>query len=291
MCELKSGILSLNKLAYIIHTPKNVIIDICQNGLMNYDPYIKHELKSNGKIKERTIDNPTHRLKIVQKRVNKYILSPMCLSLPNSMHGSLKGRSIKTNAAPHVGSAEILCLDLKDCFPSINASRVYKFYINEVGCSPKVAKVLTKITTYRNKLPQGACTSSSLCNLILAPMILELESIALKNNTPLSHYVDDITFSSMERGTLKKILPEVLEIISSHGYRINWKKLKITQNNNSMKVTDLTVNSKISPGRKYIRRLQRDISTSNNKKSVDGRINFVNSINENIGRKLQERNS
>ena len=58
-----------------------------------------------------------------------------------------------------------------------------------------------------------------------------------------------------------------------------------------MKVTGLTVNSKISPGRKYVRRLQRDILTSNNKKSVEGRINFVNSINENIGRKLQERNN
>ena len=50
-----------------------------------------------------------HRLKSLLDRVE----------LPDSLHGGIKGRSPKTNAACHVGKSAVSNFDIEDFFPSV----------------------------------------------------------------------------------------------------------------------------------------------------------------------------
>src|SRR5262245_35644050 len=66
---------------------------------------------------ERLIHAPKRRLKGVLRALDRLLVA----KLPKSehAHGFVKGRSIASNAAPHVGKAVVVHFDLKDCFPTI----------------------------------------------------------------------------------------------------------------------------------------------------------------------------
>ena len=65
----------------------------------------------------RVILAPKRRLKQLQRRVLDLLVRKLPVS--EHAHGFQRGRSIATSAAPHVGRAVILSLDLKDFFPSV----------------------------------------------------------------------------------------------------------------------------------------------------------------------------
>ena len=66
----------------------------------------------------------------------------------------------------------------------------------EKGFSPDVASVITKLTTFKGHLPQGAPTSTTLANLVFLPTGLKLNEIAKQHNLRFTIFVDDVTFSS-----------------------------------------------------------------------------------------------
>ncbi len=55
---------------------------------------------------------------------------------------------------------------LKKFYDNIKKERVYLIYSQFFNFPHEVSELLTKLTTYKNKVPQGACTSSYLANLI-----------------------------------------------------------------------------------------------------------------------------
>ena len=61
-------------------------------------------------------------------------------------HGFVAQRSIVTNAAPHVGRAVVVNMDLRDFFPSVTFRRV-KGLFHRVGYSEQVATVLALLCT------------------------------------------------------------------------------------------------------------------------------------------------
>ena len=80
--------------------------------------------KQSGNI--RLIEAPKPRLKELQRQVLSRILE----SVPPhaSVHGFLKGHSIKTFAAPHLGRRMILRMDLRDFFPSFSGAKIQSFF-------------------------------------------------------------------------------------------------------------------------------------------------------------------
>lgn len=65
---------------------------------------------------ERIIHAPKRRLKAVLRKLNALVLKKLPVS--DAAHGFVSGRSIATNARPHVGKAVVMRFDIKDCFPS-----------------------------------------------------------------------------------------------------------------------------------------------------------------------------
>lgn len=280
------SILSVNKLAFKIGISRQVLEDVARNKTSHYKPFVKSEVKKDGSIKERKIDNPDRAIRQIQKRINKTILQPYCNKLPPYTTGSIKSRSIKDNAAPHVGKQAVLAIDITNCFPSINSSNVYAVYKNVFHCSPPVASLLTKLTTYGDRIPQGAPTSPGLCNIILEPLAAKLNKIADNNNLSFTQYVDDLTFSGSE-DSLLKIKSSVMSEIQKSGFQINIKKLQMFRANERMAITGLVVNRTLGVGRKYVREVQRDILRKKVSTAiVKGKIAYIGSVSKSRAKKL-----
>ena len=88
---------------------------------------------------ERLIHAPKRRLKEVLRKLDRLLVR----KLPKSehAHGFVRGRSIASNAAPHVGKAVVLRFDIKNCFPTIHYGRVRGLLI-ALGYSYPVAASL-----------------------------------------------------------------------------------------------------------------------------------------------------
>ena len=87
----------------------------------------------------RLIEAPKLRLKELQRQILTRILEKVPAHL--AAHGFVKGRSIKTFVAPHVGQRVVLRMDLQNFFPSFRAARVQTFF-RTLGYPESVADVL-----------------------------------------------------------------------------------------------------------------------------------------------------
>lgn len=279
-------ILSLNKLAFRIGISRNVLEIVAESKSEHYRPFTVTEKKRDGRTKERVIDNPDKTIRKIQQKINKKLLVEACAQLPSYTTGSIRKRSTYNNALPHTGKNAILLIDISDCFPSIGSSKVYKVYKSLLGCSPPVANLLTKLTTYGDRLPQGAPTSPSLCNLALSPLSKKLDRLATSNGLAFTQYIDDLTFSG-NYATLSAVKNEIIDTIQKSGFKINRKKLKLIKNKGCMKVTGLVVNQKVAIGRRYLRKVQREImNRKSSEPKLKGKISYVQSISKSQAKKL-----
>jgi len=215
-----------NRLAYLIGSDiieLNYIID-------NIDRYYseRKELKvdvngkpkiKNGNQQYRTINPSKGRLKEIQLLIKTNILSNF--TFPFNIQGSVKGKDNISNAKIHQGKKFHLCTDLSNFFPTVTSNLVFKTF-RLLTFSNDVSRLLTQLTTYKYKLPQGTPTSPCIANLVFSPYDKELIKICEKNNIFYSRYVDDLTFSSPS--DFKDLIDELLEVIHKSPFKINHKK-------------------------------------------------------------------
>lgn len=196
-----------------------------------------------GEYWSRTINPPKDELKAIQKRINAYLVDN--INLPSYAYGGIKGKDNILNARMHKGQKYIFQTDLKDCFPYITHKKVYAMFVRN-GFSPDVASLLTKLTTYKGHLPQGAPTSTTIANLVFAPAGLGILAIAEREGLRFTTFVDDVTISSQR--DFKFVIPEIMDIIVSHGFKISLGKTTyksgitvvtgVEMRNNSLSPTD-----------------------------------------------------
>src|SRR5439155_5891065 len=112
---------------WLLLTPRELewFADLKGLGYKKNRPRLRHYhyrvlAKRSGAV--RLIEAPKARLKAMQRQILAGILE----KIPHhpAAHGFLKGRSIKTFLAPHVGQRVVLRMDLQDFFPSFGAARI-----------------------------------------------------------------------------------------------------------------------------------------------------------------------
>lgn len=225
---------STKHLAYALKVDFKEIQSIIQNIdkyyrekiIIKLDKFGNPKLDNNGIPKQRIINPSINRLKVIQKRIQKNIL--LKIEIPNYAFGAVKGKDNVDNAKKHQGKKFKFTTDLKDFFPSITNKAVNEMFINQ-GFSHQVSGILTKLTTYKGKIPQGAPTSSTLANLVFMKTGNDLFEYAQKYNMTFTSFVDDMTFSSAT--DFKENVPEILEIITRE-YKISHKKTNYSRNPN-----------------------------------------------------------
>ena len=172
--------------------------------------------KTGGK---RTINVPNRSLEICQKYIKEKILDNVVLH--SSAHGFANNKSIITNAKEHINNEMILNIDLKDFFPSISRKKVFYVFNKICGYDNSLSHCLTNLVMYKNGLPQGACTSPIISNIVTFKLDLRLKKLSDKLGINYSRYADDITFSGDKNTINSKFLFFVKSIINECGYQIN----------------------------------------------------------------------
>jgi hypothetical protein len=225
--------------------------EIADHAGRNYRPF---DLRKPGSKKWRHIDNPTEPLKGLQHRILRRVLSRH--ALPGTILGAVPGRSIRDNALAHVGQPVLVTLDLSDCFPSISHQEVHETFRGTLACGRHVAAVLTKLTTFQSRLPQGAPSSPTLANLVLLPMHNEVLGMAHEMGLACTSFVDDIAISGP---SAREAIEPVIRIIQRYGYAVNQAKKKVMAANSRQVLTGTVVNRTVSAGREKITRIRQRI--------------------------------
>jgi retron-type reverse transcriptase len=118
--------------------------------------------------------------------------------------------------------------------------------------SDSTARLLTKLTTVNDHLPQGCPASNGIANLVLLPLAIELNELCATHNLRVSIYVDDVTISGPNA---RGILPEVIGLVRSHGFRVSSRKVAVMPRSARQEVTGNVVNRRLSNGSTKLRRL------------------------------------
>lgn len=214
---------------------------------------------------ERVISAPVRGLKSILFSLNT-MLQALYEPSPYAM-GFAPGRSVVDNAKKHIGQRYLYNIDLKDFFPSIDKSRVWKrLTLPPFNFDSKIADIIAGLCTMhieengkdRFVLPQGAPTSPILTNAICDTLDRRLAAVARRFGLRYSRYADDITFSSMhyvysENGAFITALKDV---IASQNFTINEKKSRLQILGKRQEVTGIIVSDKINVSRKYAREIK-----------------------------------
>lgn len=280
--------------------------------------YIRFSVaKKSGGVRE--LASPHRDLAKAQRWIFQNILQ--ALKMHDAAHGFVRGRSIMTNAAQHVGQHTLVNADLKDFFPTITFPRVYGAFM-QVGYSPAAATILALLCTeaprrkveYAGRtfyvatgsraLPQGACTSPALSNLIARRLDSRLAGIAAKLGWRYTRYADDLSFSAEGDAEPGKktgyLLARVRHISQDEGFAVNEKKTRVLKQSTAMSVTGIVVNRRAGVRRREVRRLrailhnakkqglasQNRANESNFASRLQGRIAFVQMVNAKQGEVL-----
>lgn len=204
---------------------------------------------------KRTILAPYPALLECQQWINKNIL--INVETHDISHGFTKGKSILTNAIPHLNKKCLLKIDLKDFFPSITINRVINVF-KRLGYPDNISIYLAKLCTHKNRLPQGAATSPQLSNIISYYMDCRLMELANSLNLDCTRYADDITFSGQY--IHHTFINLVDKIVTECGFTINSSKTRLSYESSRKIVTGISVvGEKIKIPRAYKRKLRQDI--------------------------------
>ncbi len=230
----------------------------------------------------RLIEAPKPRLKELQRRILAGILDN--IPAHSAGHGFIKGRSIKTFAAPHVGRRVVLRMDLKDFFASISGARIQALF-RTAGYPEPVADLLGGICTnaaparlwkavgegvdpamlrdarqlYRRPhLPQGAPTSPALANLCAYRFDCRLNGLAASAGAVYTRYADDLAFSGDEEfeNCVERFAAQAAAILVEEGFTVHHRKTRIMRRGVRQYLAGLVINERMNVVRDDFDRLK-----------------------------------
>lgn len=222
----------------------------------------------------RLLEAPKPRLKAIQRR----LLHELLVHVPahDAAHGFRAGRDIVSFAAPHVGRALVLKLDLRDFFPSIRSSTILSIFLTAgypepvagalaglcvntapspvvLGCplpgtdAASVDRRFRLRALYRSPhLAQGAPTSPALANLALHRLDRRLAALAKASGAGYTRYADDLVFSGDEgfARRARRFYLAVVRVVRAEGYAPNDEKTRFLSRATRQTVAGLVVNER-----------------------------------------------
>lgn len=262
----------------------------------------------------RLISAPMPRLKKAQHYILENILNKV--ETHSKAHGCVIGKSILSNAEPHVNKAVVINQDLKNFFPSITYNRI-KGVFKSFGYSEQIAVIFALLCSEpkildisllgenyfaqrgNRFLPQGSPCSPAITNVLCRNMDYRLEGLAKKYGFNYSRYVDDITFSGgyEQFSNITAVLKYSKKIVESENFVLHAGKLRIMKRHQKQEVTGVIVNEKPNVNKKSLKRFRALLyqiekdgiqgktwnGGNNVLAEIDGFANFIYQINKEKG--------
>lgn len=242
-----------------------------ERGADTTDHYTRFAIPKRGGGR-RLISTPKPAMRAAQQWVRANVLVP----LPVSGYAAAfrPGKSIADNARLHSGKSCVIRLDLRDFFGTVTFHRIRGFF-ESLGYNPGVATVLALICTDAPRsrvtldgqtslvivgdrsLPQGACTSPDLANLITAGLDARIGGLARKFGYTYSRYADDLVLSTENEEVFAAgVISAVTRVCREEGFQVNQRKTRIMRAPNRQLVTGLLVNDGVRLTRTDLRKVR-----------------------------------
>lgn len=302
-------IASVDALAKTLGVSKPILVSIASKIDSSYTEFV---IDSKGK--DRTVYDPKFILKKLQKRINSRIFEKV--DFPCYLHGGIRDEKQKRdyveNAKAHASKKPktLINLDIKSFYDNIKHSKVFDVYKYFFKFPDDVCTILTTLTTYRNKVPQGACTSSYLANLVFFNSEYSVVSSLRMKGITYTRLLDDVTLSSSNELTDDEValyIKSIHSMFSKYGLKFNRNKIKIENiktKKHGFQVTGLWVGQQTPKTtrdeRRYIRLLVRVCENEYSKEmynenyhslwnKVSGLVAKLNRLNQSNHKALRER--
>jgi RNA-directed DNA polymerase len=242
-----------------------------ERGADTTDHYTRFAIPKRGGGR-RLISTP----KPVMRAAQQWVRTNVLVRLPVSDHAAAfrPGKSIADNARLHSGKSCVIRLDLRDFFGTVTFPRIRGFF-ESLGYNPGVATVLALICTDAPRsrvtldgqtslvivgdrsLPQGACTSPDLANLITAGLDARIGGLARKFGYTYTRYADDLVLSTENEEVFAAgVISAVSRVCREEGFQVNHRKTRIMRVPNRQLVTGLLVNDGVRLTRSDLRRIR-----------------------------------
>ncbi|HGK6526374.1 reverse transcriptase family protein [Pseudomonas aeruginosa] len=246
-------IYSLRALSLFLGEPAETLLRLSKNADHMYR--LVPQKKKDGSLRE-TFDAYES-----LKRVQKKLVSRMFgrVRFPAYLHGGIRDfnspRSIFSNAGVHAGAKTVVLQDIEDFFPSIRFEYVYSIYQGFFGFEHSVAEVLARLTTKHGCVPQGACTSSYIANLVFWDVEPIVYRALAEKGVRYTRFADDMTISSaieLSNDDIGDVISRIVSMLRSKGCRQKRSKLNVRRRGQGLKkaegfesltVTGLTVSN------------------------------------------------
>lgn len=253
-----------------------------------YHPFKK--IKPDGSF--RVIYNVQDPLKLLQQKIKQYILD--LVPMLDCVHGGVRFRSLLTNARPHIAKDIVLCLDIKNFFPSVRPHLVRTIF-KALGFRPESAEILTDATTWDNQLPQGCSTSNGLANLSMWRVDTRLQGLARQHGFAYTRWSDDLTLSGNRR--LLDFTNLIQKIVREEGFSVNVEKMRTMHSGMRQLVTGVVVNKKLNVAREQREAIRRGVFQFRSPRrfedeSLDtlrGKLSWISQVNPVLGARLSNR--
>lgn len=233
--KLKSiKINTLNELSKRLGIGLTVLQDVAKHIDLHYEKFPKKIGK-----KVRMLYEADHSLGEIHGRIETRLLNRF--EFPPSIQGGIKGRSLLTNAKPHVKRINVGHFDIKNFFPSVQPSKIYNT-LDKLGCSPNVAHILARLVTADRHLPQGFRTSPKIAALVLLNSDKRLAGFLKKYGMRHTIWVDNLTISGSY--PIKKLSSGIKNILQKEGFEVH--KEEVIYADKRQLVTGVVVNTKPS---------------------------------------------
>ena len=277
---------NLEELADLVRKPVSELQFLFHRDGKSRHYYAREIPKKSGGTRLLTI--PLPRLKSVQSSILEKLVSR--LPLQDSTHGFRAGRGVLSGASVHVGREVVICLDIKDFFPSFDARRVSGYFKN-LGYSRGLSNAIAALTTasvwqastppdsggkkepanepfgghadfqaagFKPGLPQGAPTSPGIANAICWRMDKRLCALARKFGGDYTRYADDLTFSGGDdmAAHASSLIAIVRKIVKTEGLTLNEKKTRVMRKGRQQRVTGVIVNQQTNVPRRDFDKLK-----------------------------------
>ena len=258
--------------------------DLSEHAVRYYDPFPLREkerpfARRSTPAKKRFIDNPIDPLKSIQSRIDDRILKRVIL--PRHLLGGVKGVGIIDNAKLHLQAGYLATIYIKNFYPSITPHQIRNVWRRTLNCSPNVAYLLTGLTTYRGRLPQGAPTSTLLANLVLSSFDAQIRRVCKLNGIRYTSWVDDLAFSG---NSAEQIVGPVIAVLRNAGFKVSHRKIRVMGPGQRKILNNLVLGRFITVQKQYLSRIRAGIHNLQCGKAATFELkDYVQRLEGNIG--------
>jgi RNA-directed DNA polymerase len=277
---------SIGRLAEVLGVRSDIVLALAEEADDLYKPFV--DTKSG---KSRLIDRPLPRLRAVQRRINMMLLRDYPYS--RFAMAGVRKRSVSDAVRPHQRRPVVIRIDIRSFYPSVSDRAVFSVW-RKLGYGTNIARLLTRLTTYERRLPQGAPTSLALANLVMEPIDLDVYDSLLPRFPDLRYtrWVDDMVFSgTLDPSIVFGVVAARLRMAGLRAHRAKTKRA-VMPSDSPQEILGTIVNAGVSLTRRR-RKLMRAIVHNANRfggdaKVIGGQLAYLKTFHQDLGEQLED---